>query len=112
MKIGHRPTGSPQNQAAAGYIEHLFRISGLAAERQMFDCTCWETQETLLTVDGVAYEGEVNWWSLPCDVTGVIVPIGAIEDLEQTDLTGSIALLYGELTQDELSPRHSTAYYP
>jgi aminopeptidase YwaD len=112
VKIGHRPAGSPQNQAAAEYIEHHFRNSGLAVERQMFNCTCWETQETFLTVDGVSYEGEANWWSLPCDVTGVIVPIGSIEDLEQTDLTGSIALLYGELTQDKLSPRHSTAYYP
>lgn len=112
VKIGHRPAGSPENRAAAEYIEGLFRSSELAVERQLFNCTSWENQETLLTVDGVQYEGEANWWSLPCEVTGTIVPICAIEELEQTDLTGCIALLYGELTQDELSPRHSTAYYP
>jgi len=38
VDIGHRPTGSPGNQAAADYIENVFRDAGLAIERQTFAC--------------------------------------------------------------------------
>jgi aminopeptidase YwaD len=38
LDIGHRPTGSPNNQAAADYIEGMFRDAGLAVERQTFAC--------------------------------------------------------------------------
>ena len=36
VDIGHRPTGSLNNQAAADYIESVFRDAGLAVERQTF----------------------------------------------------------------------------
>ncbi len=112
VDIGPRPAGSTPNQAAAEYIEHIFCDAGLGVERQIFPCTSWEYEETILEQDGVRYEGEANWRSLPCDVVGRIVPASTIEELEQADLTGRIALLSGEITQYELAPRTSTAYYP
>ena len=112
VEIGHRPTGSPENQAAAEYIEDILQKSGLVVERQPFECSSWDHQGTHLELAGKELEATANWRSLPGDVTGPIVPVGTIELLEQTDLTGRIALLYGELTQDELTPRKSTVYYP
>ena len=112
LGIGHRPTGGKENEAAADYIERIFRTANLAVERQVFNCAGWEHFDTLIEVDGISYEGTANWRSLPCDVTGKIVAFGSIEMLEKADLTGSIALLHGEITQDELSPRTATAYYP
>ena len=112
VNIGQRPAGSPQNQEAAEYIERIFRDAGLAVERQVFSCAAWEYEGMLLEQDGVRYEGEANWRSLPCDGMGKIVPVGTIEELEQADITGQVALLSGEITQFELSPRTSTVYYP
>ena len=112
IDIGHRPAGSPENNTAANYIESVFRGAGLAVERQTFTCSAWEHQETVLELAGCRLEAQANWRSLPCDTTGVIVPAGSLDVLAQSDLSGCIALLYGELTQDEISNRDCTVYYP
>jgi len=112
VDIGPRPIGSPGNQAAADYIESIFRNAGLDVERQSFSCPSWDHRETILELAGRRLEATANWFSLPCDLTGTIVPVGTLDELAQADLTGHVALLYGELTQDELSNRASTVYYP
>jgi aminopeptidase YwaD len=112
VDIGHRPVGSPGNEAAAQYIEDVFLDAGLAVERQVFTCPGWDHVETVLELAGHRLEASANWRTLPCDVTGMIVPIGTLDVLARADLAGKIVLLHGELTQDELSPRASTVYYP
>ena len=112
VDIGHRPTGSPGNQAAADYIESVFQNAGLAVERQSFPCMGWDHEETVLELAGRRLEATANWRSLPCDVTGATVPAGTLAVLAQADLAGRIAVLYGELTQGELSNRANTVYYP
>jgi len=112
VDIGPRPIGSPGNQAAADYIESVFRDAGLDVERQSFSCPSWDHEETVLELAGGRLEAAANWRSPPCDVTGSIVPVGTLDILAQADLEGHIALLHGELTQDELSNRASTVYYP
>ena len=111
-RIGHRPAASPENAAAADYIEGVLRGAGLEVERQNFACMGWDHQETILELSGRRLEGQANWRSLPCDSSGAIVPVGSLDVLAQADLSGRIALLHGELTQDEISNRDSTAYYP
>ena len=112
IDIGHRPAGSPQNKAAAEYIERVFRDCGLTCERQVFNCPSWECHETLLELGNRPLEASANWRSIPGDVTGPTVAVGALEELQHTELAGRIAILYGVLTQDEISNRDSTVYYP
>jgi aminopeptidase YwaD len=112
VDIGHRPAGSPENETAANYIERVFRVAGLAVERQYFPCTTWEHLETVLELAGHRLEAQANWRSQPCDARGVIVPVGTLDILAQSDLSECIAVLHGELTQDELSNRDSMVYYP
>jgi len=112
VDIGHRPTGSPNNQAAADYIEGVFRGAGLAVGRQTFPCPGWDHQGTILELAGRRLEAEANWRSLPGDVTGTIVPAATLDVLARADLTGHVALLCGELTQNEIMLRASTVYYP
>lgn len=112
VDIGPRPVSSPGDRAAAGYIEDVFRDAGLAVKRQTFSCSAWDHQETVLELAGRRLEATANWRSLPCDVTGAILSVGALNALAQADLEGRIALLHGELSQDEISNRASTVYYP
>lgn len=112
VDIGHRPAGSPQNKAAAEYIESVFRNFGLSCERQVFSCAGWEHHETILKLGNHPMEGSANWHSLPGSVTGPIIALGTLEELQRAELTGHIAVLYGTLTQDEISNRNSTVYYP
>lgn len=112
VEIGHRPAGSAQNQAAAAYIERIFGESGLEVERQYFACSAWELVSTHLEAGGIPLAASANWRSLPCDVTGTSVALDTLSALEQADLTGKIALLFGELTLDEIAPHTDTGYYP
>jgi aminopeptidase YwaD len=102
LEIGPRPGGSPGNHAAADYIENVFRSCGLAVERQRFSCTGWEAQEGYLQVNEEWVQCAANIFSPPCDVTGPVVTVSTLAELEAADLRGHIALLYGDLTRQPL----------
>lgn len=112
VDIGHRPAGSPENTAAAHYIEDIFSRSGLQVERQLFDSSNWQYHETRIEVGDETFDGQANWHSPACDVKGEIVPLWTVDDLEKADLSGKIALCCGDLTGDEMMPRSSVVYYP
>ncbi|MCK4451253.1 MAG: Zn-dependent exopeptidase M28, partial [Anaerolineae bacterium] len=42
VEIGPRPIGSKGNQAAANYIQSVFRASDLEVKVQEFPCPAWE----------------------------------------------------------------------
>ncbi len=103
--IGPRPQGSPANQAAADYIQAVFQAAGLEVEEQPYACTAWEHFETRLTLAGRPLEAAANVFSLPCDLTGLCVPVCSLAELEQAEITGKFVLFYGDLTTGPLSPK-------
>jgi len=113
VEIGCRPIGSPANQAAADYVGDLFRGLGLAVEEQEYACTGWECAGAWLNTgdaalrlrSGQALPVEANAFSPACDVTATVVPVSTLNELAAADLTGKIALLYGELVAEPLSAK-------
>ena len=110
VQIGSRPLGSKHNQMAAEFISSSFKTSGLQTELEEFHCPLWESSETRLELDGKRYVAAANTFAPPCDVAAHGVAVGTIAELEKVELTGRIAVLYGDLTAGSgLSVR--TAYY-
>lgn len=105
VEIGPRPSGSPQNHAAADYIAQVFQSAGLEVEEQRYDCPAWEHQQTQLLLNEEPLDAAANPYSPPCDVTAPAVAAGTVAELEAAELSGRIGLLYGELTQAPLSPK-------
>lgn len=101
-QIGPRPGGSTANEAAAQYIEQVLSRCGFAVERQTFACPTWVVYETYLELNGEWVPAAANPYSPPCNVTGSVVPIGTLAELEAADLQGQIALLYGHLVRRPL----------
>jgi len=112
VDIGPRPLGTPGNREAADYIESVLQDAGLSVERQWFPCTDWDEEETLLELDGCRLEGAANWFSPPCDVVGIPVPVGSLDELRRADLARRIGILYGDLTKETLTPKRFRAYNP
>jgi aminopeptidase YwaD len=104
-EIGPRPGGSPANRAAAEYIRHQFELSNLEVEMQNFDCPQWEELSVRLSYEAGELEAAANAYSPPCQVSGQIVPISTVAELEKADLEGRIGLLYGDLTREPLSAK-------
>ena len=101
---GPRLIGSPSNQAAANYIRDAFRSTGMQVVEQSYPCTAWEHTRTHFTVNGVSQTAEANAFSLPCNVTGMVLPVSSITELETRDLTGKIILFYGDLARQPIAP--------
>jgi aminopeptidase YwaD len=105
VDIGPRPGGSYANEQAARYIAGVFRLCGMDVEMQELPCPSWQAQSTLLEVDGLPLEAAANSFSTSCDVTAPAVAVATIAQLQLADLRGRIAILYGDLVANTLSPK-------
>ncbi|MBX3059130.1 MAG: M28 family peptidase [Anaerolineae bacterium] len=104
-EIGPRYGGSPGNQAAAAYIEQVFRRAGLDVEVQDFAMPAWVDNSAELWLDGERLTAVPNTFSPPCEVTATAVPACTLAELERVNITGRIVILYGELTKNCLSAK-------
>lgn len=111
-EIGPRPLGSRANQAAADYVQGALDAAGLEVERQEFACPHWEEGSTLLEVAGESLAAMANTWSPPCDVVAATVALGTPAELAAAELTGRIAVLYGELSKGHGYGARSAYYFP
>lgn len=105
VNIGPRPAASAANHAAAEYIEQVLRDASLDVEEQRYDCTAWNHEETYLEVAGQPLTAAANMFSPSCDVVAPTVAVSTVAELEATDLSGRIGILYGDLMRHPLSPK-------
>ena len=110
VKIGPRPIGSRGNLAAADYIRDVFHTAGLAVHDQRFDCPDWLHAETRLELNGNALAAAANVYSPACDVTAPLIAVCTLAELEAAEITGHIAVLYGDLTKEPLIPKNCLLY--
>jgi aminopeptidase YwaD len=103
VEIGPRPSGSPENHAASGYIRDVFRAAGLGVEEQRWACPAWQYGETYLAVNGSKLEAVANAFSPPCDVVASAMAVGTVAELEAAELARRIGVLYGDLTKTPLA---------
>jgi Iap family predicted aminopeptidase len=101
-EIGVRPIGSPQNAAAAEYVEEVMRGAGLRVESQPFECPDWRHESTQLSLNGESIPAAANSFSPSCDLRAPLVAAGTMPELEAADIAGRAVLLYGELTRTQL----------
>ena len=112
VNIGERPTGSAANHRAENYIKQILMRNKFQVDLQKFNCIDWEKGETTLSTGATRFRAEPSPYSLPCDLQANIEVIENIAQLEQVDLSGKIALLRGELTQEPLMPKNFRFYNP
>jgi aminopeptidase YwaD len=111
-KIGPRPTGSPKNKEAIDYVFEVLQKCGFQVYKQEFDCIDWINSGALLLVDDQVVPVEPAEYSLPCDVKADFVCIDTLAGLQKAELTGKIALIYGELCKEPLMPKNFEFYNP
>jgi aminopeptidase YwaD len=112
VQIGSRPLGSKRNQVAAEFIQSIFKTSGLQPELEQFACPLWENLETRLELDGKRYVAAANIFAPPCDIAARGAAVGTLTELESAELSGRIAILYGELTAGTGFSTRAAFYFP
>lgn len=111
-EIGERPAGSVGHQNAANYVKNIFQKTGLTIKEQIIDFPSWSSTDCKLILGTELIEIDANPFSSSCDIFASIVAIGTIAELETAQLTGKIALLYGEISSAPLFPMGFTIYNP
>jgi aminopeptidase YwaD len=105
-EIGPRPTGSAANRQAQAYIARVLVEAGCAVEAQVFDCLDWQCRGVSLRCQNHCLAVQANPFTPPCNVTAPFVILATLADLEQSNLTGQIAVLTGELSAEALLPKN------
>lgn len=103
--LGPRPSATPANLAAAEYIRQELTTLGYQIETQPFDAVAWQENAVSLKARGTSYPASASTFSPSCRVNARLVPACSLAELKAADLTGKIALLYGDLTKDPISPK-------
>ncbi|MFC2030464.1 M28 family peptidase [Chloroflexota bacterium] len=112
VEIPRRPVGSPGNRAATEFFAETVEAFGFETECPEFDCIDWTHGDLHLMVDGEPYEAFVGPYSLACQINAPLVTLSSIQELESAQLEGRIALLQGEIAQEQLMPKNFTFYNP
>lgn len=112
QEIGPRATGSAGNKAAVDYAAETFRSLGYNVRLQEFPCMDWQNDGAELIVDGQSVEVAAAEYAMPCDVSGELVCLQTIEELEVADLTDKICVLYGELCKEPIMPKSMIFWNP
>lgn len=104
-RIGSRYIGSPGNHAAAAYIRREVERLGLSAELIESACPAWSVRGGRLEAAGSPLPMHPDPFSPPVEVSAEILPVGSPTELERAELSGKIALLYGDLMSAPVSPK-------
>ena len=102
--IGARPIGSANNRKAGSSIQQYFKQWGLQVRLQEYPCADWKSHHIHLNLGGATLRAAVNPFSPSCDVQVPLAAVGTLDELQQTDLSGKIAVLYGALVGQEQTP--------
>jgi len=111
-EIGPRATGSSNNFKAIEYIENELVGTGFSVERQEFDCINWTPGKARLIIQGKEVLVRGADYTLPCKIEGKITCIENLRQLEEGNLDGEIAFLWGEIASEPLMPKNFPFWNP
>lgn len=112
QEIGPRATGSAGNKLAVDYATEKFRSLGFDVQLQKFPCMNWQNDGAELIVDGQAVEVEAAEYAMPCDVSGEMICVQTIQELQAADFTNKICVMYGDLCKEPIMPKSMVFWNP
>lgn len=109
---GPRPAGSSRNREADRYIKDVFLKNGYDVETQEFPCCYWSHQRIELSVNNTYLSPVPNSYTPSCSLNMPFEAFGSVEELELADLSNKIAVIYGQLTMEVLTPKGNKFFNP
>ncbi|NDW12027.1 Zn-dependent exopeptidase M28 [Bacteroides sp. 214] len=110
--IGERRVGSVENRKATAYAKKVLEESGWKTEATELSVIDWKTDGAALNCNGQSFEVFSSHYSSGCSVQGELIAVNTINQLEQTDITDKIVLLYGEIASQQIAPKRFPFWNP
>lgn len=108
-----RRVGNPANQAATHFFTQTMQTMGLETKSQRFKCMDHRMGEIYFSATArQTFDARISPHTLGCDLSTKLTVATNLEELRNGDFQGSILLLQGELTKEQLMPKNFVFYNP
>jgi aminopeptidase YwaD len=111
-QISDRSVGSDGNREATRYFESLASSLEWQTEIQEFGAMDWIDGGATLHGETDSFQVFVSPYSLGCEANAQLTCVSNIEELEQSNITGKILLLHGDIAKEQLMPKNFVFYNP
>ena len=112
VNIGERPTGSKSNRKVEIFARTYFENNDYITESQKFQCIDWINKGAELIFKGKKLTVKPSYYTTGCDLEAGYTVLSTVTELEKSHLQKKIAVLTGELTQEQLMPKSFPFYNP
>ncbi|MBD3385327.1 M28 family peptidase [candidate division KSB1 bacterium] len=110
--IKDRSVGSAGNRQATDFFNKEISSFGWNCETSELNVVDWEDRGATLQAEDISFKVSVSPYSLGCNVKEELTSISNIEEIERTDKSGKIVLLYGEIAREQLMPKNFVFFNP
>ncbi len=111
-EIGERRVGSESNRKSTDYVERKLKESGWQTEKTCLSVIDWKTDGATLTCGNQHFEVSSSHYSLGCSVSGELLAINSITQLENSDIKDKIVLFYGKIASEQIAPKNFPFWNP
>lgn len=111
-EIPQRPVGSKGNQQASAFFKEIVEKYGWKVESTSFPAMNWMVEKEELQIGSDEFQVYASPYSLGCSLEAELVAAGTFKELKETDVSGKLLLLHGELTREQLMPKNFVFYNP
>lgn len=112
VNIGDRHVGSPRNRKATKYVSQRLSSVCFSVVKSGFECIDWEYGNIVLKVGNEQINAFISPYSLSCEIESGFESANNIEELSNKNFTNKIAVLYGDLCNEQLMPKNFKFYNP
>jgi len=110
--ISERRVGGEGNRLATDFVKNEFRESGWTTDETLLEVMDWRTTGTSLKCGTESFEVSSSPYSKGCIVSGELVPVNTVEELEKADISGKIVFLHGQIASGQIMPKNFVFYNP
>ncbi len=110
--LPERSVGSEGNRQATKFFLELMSSHNWEVEASSFEAMDWEENGADLAIGNQKFEVYPSTYSLGCRLEGELMAAGSYQELQASECTGKVLLLYDYLSREQLMPKNFVFYNP
>lgn len=110
--IDSRRVGGEGNRVATAYLKEIFDDNQWKTNQTLLNVMDWKTDGAILQCSADSFDVLSSPYSVGCNITGTLVAADSLDTLMQSDITGKILLLHGEIASEQIMPKNFVFYNP
>jgi aminopeptidase YwaD len=112
VEIPGRHLGGAGNRKATDFFRGVLAACGFAVETDRLECIDWQDGGSRVSCGRRTFPVHTGPYSAGCDLELPLVAVRSAAELEKAEIKNRVALLYGDITREQLMPKSFPFYNP